>query len=123
MLDELIARIERLQGPDRAVDYTIADMTGDHFRNGGKAPEYTASLDAAMTLVPEGWAVERSGWHRLAPDPYAKFGLWQYRRNAEGEWLHGSDEVRVVGSAPTPALALVLASLKANKAMEASDGD
>jgi len=55
--DRLVERCEKAIGPDRAIDYDIAHfITRTHFENHGKAPAYTASLDAAMTLVPETFA-------------------------------------------------------------------
>lgn len=85
-LNNLAARVEALDGPDRDVDAEIATMSGlyvyekrDRDRKGwfyptnGKGarrqfhgtgydrlPSFTASIDAAMTLVPEG-AMRRSG--------------------------------------------------------------
>lgn len=71
-LEALAARVEALTGPDREVDAEIAvaskavpyDMEpafgagwwrGIYDNRHWQAPEYTASIDAAMTLVPEGW--------------------------------------------------------------------
>lgn len=58
-LEELAARVEALQGPNRAADWQV------HLRDGldgvgmyGDHPHYTASIDAAMSLVPEGWAIK-----------------------------------------------------------------
>lgn len=58
--DNLIERVERLMGPDRAVDWEIhcrkgmdgVGMYGDH-------PPYTGSMDAAMTLLPEPYMINR----------------------------------------------------------------
>lgn len=90
---ELAARVEALTGPDREVDAEIAvAVSGDSgafvvapmedcifqhipgwWRDGADkshdAPEYTASLDAAMSLVPKGcgfnldryWMIGREG--------------------------------------------------------------
>lgn len=55
-MTDLINRLERADGPDRELDWAI------HIRNGllgvgmyGDHPHYTASIDAALMLVPEGW--------------------------------------------------------------------
>lgn len=81
-LMELAERVEGLEGPDREVDVLIAEAIGwqsdlvsrartwspkndttalvADVRNDGYLrglPTYTASLDAAMSLVPEGWAI------------------------------------------------------------------
>lgn len=75
-LRELADKVEKLSGPDRETDCLIhnalwgtrmwADTHGFecHDTNGhggmwrANPPRYTASLDAAMTLVPEGWWLE-----------------------------------------------------------------
>lgn len=67
------------------------------------APRLTTSLDAALTLVPEGWT-----WDVDATAP--ECGV---------DWtLHpqGLEEFAVTGTAPTPALALCIAALKARSA-------
>jgi hypothetical protein len=70
-LDVLAARVEAADGPDRKLDLLIAKAAG-HVRQqaeydyalseyetawagglGQRVPEYTASLDAAMTLIPD----------------------------------------------------------------------
>jgi hypothetical protein len=58
---ELAERCEAAAGPDDALDWSIAEAIGC-------APglPYSASLDAAMTLVPEGWDV-RMGSNSGAP--------------------------------------------------------
>ena len=52
----LAERVEKLAGPDRGLDaeiyWAIKDGVGVGYRQ--DAPAFTASLDAAMTLVPEG---------------------------------------------------------------------
>lgn len=66
----LAERVEKATGPDRELDALIAEAAGwsDVWYRDGMAegwapggvceagvPHYTASLDAAMSLVPEGW--------------------------------------------------------------------
>jgi hypothetical protein len=114
---ELIAALEAAEGPDRALDAAIAVaakavpydfepafMTAEwraiyddrHWR----APDFTASIDAALTLVPEGafWSitmrgVKRGGFHACCA-----------LRDHNGlEWHEGT----------TPAIALCIAALKA----------
>lgn len=86
-LTDLIAALERAEGPSRELDSAIAAHVGEavmpfqpdehawmckdgqggwmpitrpgsrpHTINDRYVPRYTASLDAALTLVPEGWA-------------------------------------------------------------------
>jgi hypothetical protein len=81
------------------------------------APRYTASLDAAMALVPEGclWGVKA-----LWADADAIGGGMVYRgsvdRYVTGEGLHWKDGHLAL--AATPALALTAAALRARAAME-----
>jgi len=126
-LSELIEALEKATGPDRALDCAIFVATApspfvSYYPDcvlatlGGFAarveiadiPAYTASLDAALTLVPEGWTVARIGqndnktWH------------------VELRHGHCTSFDRVViaprdCAAATPALALTLACMKARK--------
>jgi hypothetical protein len=71
-MDELIKRLEAATGPDRELDnlitlaagYTIAQKCMPHAPDTyytpkkkyiGVAQRFTESIDAALTLVPEGW--------------------------------------------------------------------
>ena len=125
---DLAARVEGLAGPDREVDEaiqcTIHGATAEMQRHGhnayhkngrwisiGKILSYTASIDAAMTLVPEGfyWDVAK-GVRRANKGPY-----WAscYNDAMLAEMID-SDPV-IPGN--TPALALTAASLRARAAM------
>jgi hypothetical protein len=113
-LIELAGRCEKATGPDREIDADIADPlpvcanlnprdTRGHVLE--HVPAYTASLDAAMTLVPE-------GWHSSI-------------FTTEGATLRGSAAVRdrdggpsFTSSAGTAALALCAAALRARAAMK-----
>ncbi len=113
----LAERCEQATGPDRVLDAEIAMAAGiaplgsEHEGNCTgwlkapaisfgvwKSPEFTASLDAAMTLVPEGHCCgagtkfDGTGWAYVEPIPSAV-----------------ADRV----SAATPALALCAAALRA----------
>jgi hypothetical protein len=114
---ELAARCEAAKGPDWELDIAIieairpgakplpskfySDMftfKGGHFRLSDF--RYTASLDAAMHLLPPNrWVDAQFGIDRAE----AKIG-----RN--GEWSHDPDSI---GYAATPALALCAAALRA----------
>lgn len=65
---ELRDRLAKATGPDRALDATIENFLASgsaadlahilqDIETTTKPPPYTASLDAAVTLVPEGWGV------------------------------------------------------------------
>jgi hypothetical protein len=113
--DELIAlaeRVEALTGPDRGVDTWIENHLGlarfepaHPFRSHcdgdtRKEPKpYTASLDAAMSLVPEGWASVH-GWDY--PD-----------RASRVIFMDDDGDPLFRGRAATPALALTAAALRA----------
>lgn len=113
----LADRIEAAEGPDRELDAAIAlairyqdclpcDFNGIKARTGGilNAPAFTASLDAAMTLVPEGWTgvIDLTGAAKLIDARYP------------------NREVRALACA-TPALALCAAALRARAANPMSD--
>lgn len=136
--DELLAlaaKVEALTGPDRELGAAVMmlaggyrDIFGDRnlFDRGNDGywtlegegeypalPDPTASLDAAMTLVPEArfseedFRIER--WNSSGVHPE------HVRASA---WVAGAPRVY----AATPALALTAASLKARAAMEGADG-
>lgn len=129
-IDELIARLEAASGPERELDAAIVaelnnatvrrypptddfgprdrwqfwSRDGAHFLGSEgkfKVPAYTASLDAALSLVPEGWAFQ------LLYEPDATKGQQAL------VWPPGKS--MPLSSAPTPALALCIASLRARR--------
>ncbi len=110
-ISELIARIEAATGPDQELDAEIhllatkntiacvADiMAGCEL--GWEHPAYTASIDAALKLAPEGWdwIIGASAGSKF---PVANLGR-SYPTNKN-----------VAHEAATPALALCAAALKA----------
>lgn len=96
---------EYRQGTERFGDSVVRD----YIELGGagtwcdEVPAYTTSIDAALTLVPEGWsfAVEGFPVRACVYDPAAMAG-----------------DSTVTATAVTPALAIVLAALKARDAAE-----
>ena len=122
----LAARVEQAQGPDREIELAIFRLLNPqyagpewkpyagglrHVNDGSDArtppdprtaaPRWTASLDAALTLVPEGWrwAVHGGPWTR---GPHATLLAPTY--------VSKSDQT---ADAATPALALIAAALRA----------
>jgi hypothetical protein len=98
---ELASRVGEATGPDQQLDFDILCVVDARAIKTGPLhsdPKFTASLDAATTLVPEGWTgeVRLDGWAQIWP-------------NYPGGWLHE----RVKASAATPALALTAAALRA----------
>lgn len=115
-LEALAVRCEQATGPDRALDKDIREALGQPVMDEHgtmvewrpdfyAAPAYTASLDAAMTLVPEGAdaAGERfkvEGWNeQTVHPPHVKASAW----------VAGAKRAY----AATPALALCAAALRA----------
>jgi hypothetical protein len=96
----IIERLEAASGPDDALDHDIGMLVGF----GGS---FSASIDAALSLVPEGWNWTIRGADVLgASKPYALLGL------------PGLAETEAHGA--TPAIALVSAALRA-RAHKGSD--
>ena len=119
---KLSERVERLEGPDRDWDTEIAhacgaeygpksgwcdNESGDYWTVENCALHYTASLDAAMSLVPEGVWHEIKGPRRYLNIPTASPNYWSARLEAWDASAEG------MGRGATPALALCAAALKA----------
>ena len=100
-LVELAERCEAAEGPDRELDDSIRFITRQPF-NAHQEPSYTASIDAALTLVPEG-----HHW-QVGIGIETEFG----HRDSAYAWCSQSDcgELNI---AATPALALCVAALRA----------
>ncbi len=115
---ELVARIEAYdprQSPDNRADErelhdAVVMATGIGSLTHTFETTFVRSLDAAMTLVPEGWEIaltSEGGW---------RVSLINHEWTMGG---HGRDAMR--SKAASPALALTAASLRAHAAMEAND--
>ena len=107
-LDAEILRIARPEFADMQFHPTVAGwlIGGDH-KQPEYAPRYTTSLDAALTLVPEGciWATSA----------YTTFATADVTLTGEG-FLSASGDVEFEAQAKTPALALCIAALRARAA-------
>ena len=108
-LTELADRVETLDGPCYDTDELIGITVGFDFQFelGGAIsrppPHYTASLDAAMTLVPEGFDWLRKDFRTMTVVmPAADQKAWGRHIDATGA---------------TPALALCAAALRARDAL------
>lgn len=125
-LDSLIQRLEKAEGPSRELDAAIFVGVHEGYRLGKNSlggsivlfdgfswqldetvPDYSSSIDAALTLVPDGWAFYRLDQYHDKINPAWGWGahLRCYSRpdagRAIGETRHGM------------ALALVIAALRA----------
>ena len=130
---DLIARIESADGPSRELDAEIARSIGwgcvvrdpeaqgkyvcwrKHYRSGEwiMLPRYTASIDAALTLVPEGWRPYSADMSIKGRTRFLIEGpKTEWSTDDEGEKCAGNDWY-AQGVAATPALALAAAALKA----------
>ena len=123
-LTELADRVEALTGPCRKVDLAIVAIVKAGMRSPWfiAPPSFTGSLDAAMALVPEGWAVEQLSMWPAHPDGdelsqsrcnllQLQFGSW---RNGQRPYSYGGS-TQVKSRATTPALALCAAALRARE--------
>lgn len=84
-----------------------------------ECPHYTSSLDAAMTLVPNGWRCGFEQANRFDKDTgRLEAWVWPFESAFEPDWQLGQDSMRGAswethGYASTPALALCAAALRA----------
>ena len=129
-LTELADRVEALEGPCREADAVIWDALGlvheSHCRSWCRmdgrtdvtramflaawSPEYTASLDAAMTLVPEGlnWQVGTQG--NKGEAAWSLVEALTYNPDT----FNG---ISIYVDAATPAIALCAAALRARETL------
>jgi hypothetical protein len=124
---ELAERCEKATGPHRELDYAISEGIGkgcvrsskplreDHAEETGgfTIPRYTASLDAAMTLVPEGW---RPVIDMASEEGAAIVDVWAAPAASP-------QPTRRHAKAATPALALCGAALRALTHQTAEERD
>lgn len=110
-MKDLIQRLEAAEAGSRELDVEIAKLLGVYIRAWGLPPyhptenvsPYTTSLDAALTLVPEGLASAVGTMFGMSQPPWGV--VWQ----ANGRPMATCE-------AATPALALCIAALKAREA-------
>lgn len=145
-MDELIARLETLRGPDRECDllifeavglpteffgskieswsragqgagYTVNTEDGIRHLSAFNAPYYTTSIDAALTLVPYGW------WVNLQCHGQYHHAELEYCGPGEIECSEIDTDEVCSRNLPSPALAVCVASLKARAAMALTNQD
>lgn len=129
--DELLAVAERCEKAgegSRELDAGIyhalnpgIQVFGDHaidrFGFGKAVPHYTTSLDAAMTLVPERYAIENLSWWPFVANGYEGQRMCSITLLAVDHRGFGTGD-RYKSKASTPALALCAAALRAQAEME-----
>lgn len=122
-LRDLIERVERAPGGSRELDHAIADAVLGKVKPPyvrGHCEKYSTSIDAAMTLVPEGWWL--CGFYFCHPDFRSQQDrAWCAELAGPVTWAVMDREVgeepqydHVCASAANPALALCAASLRAH---------
>lgn len=128
---ELARRVETDQ-PSRELDCAVAVASGEYLTGTGRegmlahrdtpnqfsfhVPRYTTSIDAALSLVPEGWRVNLSEWddeEHLRPA-----GPWQCILSVAGT-CHANPFDARCDHAQTPAQAITAAALRARALKEA----
>ena len=116
MTAELLARLESADGPDRELDAMIQHRITSGVGCGAAQdapPRYTASIDAALTLVPDGClSMVRTVWadaHAPTERPVGYASVDRYFKDDAG--LFWKENFLALGE--TPALALAAAALKA----------
>lgn len=131
---DIIARLEQAPLPDRELDFDIhcgAGFAAGRYRRrdaqgswieysahdaDGKAidlPYYTASLDAAMTLIPEGWA-PAIDLYVMSDQPGGNVWRTFVRNYGRGDI---STLIKFHATAPSAALSTCIAALKARAAL------
>ena len=95
---ELIDRLEAAQEGSRELDAEIGAEA--RYMSPKSVPHYTTSIDAALTLVPEG----STGFLLNADEPYSQATIFRDGDGAIGQGLGKS-----------PALALCIAALRAKE--------
>lgn len=123
-MTELIKRLEAATGPSRELDADIARATGLQVKKGqlggwvyiaeGRTgwellPYFTESVDAALTLVPEGWSSSLNIYPvQVKPTP-----IWKAASHVNPN--DGSGRSGYLGDSATPPIALCIAALKARQ--------
>lgn len=85
-----------------------------NYNGGYPLPAYTADINAALTLVPEGWDAGELQWWKCEAGPRL---AW-----VQLETVNGSDIATVEARGHTPALAIAIASLRARQSLPTRSG-
>ena len=106
-MTSLLTRLQEATGPSFALDCGIAHAILGEAVARDTYPPYTASIDAALTLVPDEWASWWALGRGLVSAYYAHL-----RRYPDS----GAEYQTIEGNGATPALALCIAAIKAREA-------
>lgn len=108
MLDEVIKKLEAAPGPDRTLDEEIWRSHGGSPYS--YTPTYTASIDAAIRLVPSGWDWQVYSNAEDSPGNGFFIGPFALCEDLKHDARRGAG-----GGGATPALALCVAALKSKR--------
>ena len=102
-MKEIIEALEAAVGPDRSIDGMIAHAVNLHMPDDpeGWPLRYTESIDAAMTLVPE-------GWNRRASETDKHWWWAELREGYETSYNRVE-----IGQSPSLPVSICIAALKA----------
>lgn len=133
-LSDLISRVEKASGPDHQLDKMIfAAIRGWSYPLVGSAlmesesetrihgrTNYTASLDAVLTLLPDGYAVTDLMIWPDEPSSATVVGTTRrpFGKDHRMSWVHGAGDGTWRGNGATAPLALLSAILRARQAMQ-----
>lgn len=117
----IVERLEAASGPSNELNGLILKESKPEFADttvvsgwlvGGNhavptlAPPFTSSIDAALSLVPEGWIAGELQWWKCEAAPRM---AWCQLESDAGDGLLATVE----GRGATPAIAIVIAALRA----------
>lgn len=109
-MPSLITRLETATGPDAKLDLDIHNAMGF-----GRAPlNYTTSIDAALTLLIEGW---QHGYATITQDDILRAANHLAQAYVDGSEMRDFSKY-FRSEAATPAIALCIACLKARGVTE-----
>ena len=122
-LSDIISRVEKASGPDDALDFEILCLVDPRALRSGPLrgdPKYTASLDAVLTLLPEGYAVTDLMVWPDEPSSATVVGTTRrpFGKDHRMSWVHGAGDGTWRGNGATAPLALLSAILCARRAMQ-----
>jgi hypothetical protein len=126
-LRSLIEELEAATVGSRALDadifWTINLPHSEHWptthRWVSMVPAYTTSIDAALTLVPEGWPITEMSWWPSVPKGYESENVARVGIMGLDYAGFGNHKLRFRAEAKTPALAFCIAALKARQTVDA----
>lgn len=85
----------------------------------GFAPPYTGSIDAAITLIPDGWPISQLAWWPSTPKGFESERACSVTIMALDHRGFGNAREQFSAKAPKPALAICIAALRAKATMTA----